>query len=504
MDSNVNPLRLIILGSGTSTGIPEVGCGCEVCMSRDVRDKRLRCSSLMITPAGKRILIDCGPDFRQQALRMGLDYLDAILLTHEHYDHIGGLDDLRTIAWQREIPIYAEANVIESIKKRLHYYFRPNPYLGTPRLILNEIHPDAPFQVEDVKICPIRVMHGKLPILGFRVGDLTYITDLKTIELEEIRKFADTRVLIMNGLRVIKPHPTHQSFREAEEFVLCHLRPDVQCFYTHLSHHAPLHEIMEQTLPEGQKPAYDGMEILVSEDNIISQDYQPECLPMKYEDWGLIRYVDALERQHQYFSEALAAKQSKMPVSNRFILCEHHPVITLGLHAKAQNLLVNETSLKARGVDLFHIERGGDVTYHAPGQLVGYPIIDLEKFHLSLKGYIHFIEQGIIDLLLKYDIKAERKDGATGVWIDVGLPGKERKICAIGVKSSRYVTMHGFALNVTTDLSGFNLINPCGFVGGRTTSIQLECNYPIDMNVVIGQLTDIYTKMFRNLLNLSI
>lgn len=499
MDVRVNPMRIILLGTGTSTGVPEVGCDCQVCKSDDPRDRRLRSSALVITPSGKKILIDCGPDFRQQALTIGLDYLDAIILTHEHYDHVSGLDDLRTIAWQRELPIYGEPNVIDAVKRKLYYYFSPNPYLGTPRLKLIEVH-EKPFIIGDVTITPIRVFHGKLPILGYRIGDMTYITDMKTIAPEEIKKFENSRLLIMNGLRECKPHPTHQSFQEAEA-VLSKVNSRVRCYFTHLSHHAPTHRNMEQMFPENIRPAYDFMELKLDTDSITQCDYQKEKAPFTYVDWGLIEYGEALNRQRSAFSEAVTRKKENQETDNLFILCEHPPVITFGLHAKSRNLLVSPEILREKGIELFETERGGDITFHGPGQLVGYPILDLEKFGMGLKEYIHTLESGIIELLVKYGIDAERKDGATGVWLDTGNPLKERKICAIGVKSSRYITMHGFALNINTDLSGFQLMNPCGFIGGRTTSIEHECGYAVDFSVVKAQLTDIYSKRFKSRLS---
>lgn len=254
MESTANQMKLIFLGTGTSTGVPEIGCGCYVCKSTNRYDKRLRSSALIITPKGKRILIDCSPDFRQQAMSIGLDYLDAIIITHEHYDHIGGLDDLRTIAWKRDLPIYAEANVLEAIKKRLHYYFRPDPYPGTPRLKLCPISL-APFEIEDITLKPIRVMHGNLPIIGFRIKNMSYITDMKTIDEAELQKIADCPLIIINGLREQKPHPTHQSIQDAIN-LFEKLNADSTGFITHISHHAPPHDAIEQLLPDNIQPVY--------------------------------------------------------------------------------------------------------------------------------------------------------------------------------------------------------------------------------------------------------
>ena len=168
-------MRITFLGTGTSTGNPEIGCPCEVCTSRDPRDWRLR-ASVLVEVAGKRLLIDCGPDFRYQMLRARCYHLDAVLLTHEHYDHVGGLDDLRPYSRERDVDIYTEANVVEAIKTRMPYVFRAHKYPGVPNLVLHTVGL-APFEAAGITIQPIRVMHAKLPILGFRIGDFAYLTD---------------------------------------------------------------------------------------------------------------------------------------------------------------------------------------------------------------------------------------------------------------------------------------------------------------------------------------
>lgn len=183
-------MKVILLGTGTSTGIPEVGCGCPACHSDDPRDRRLRSSALVITDSGQRILIDCGPDFHEQAVSLRLDRIDAILLTHEHYDHTFGLDDVRTIAWRQELPIYGQERVLESVRSRMHYAFGPHPYPGTPRLVLCPIKEgrDATFELFGEQVTPIFLDHGTLPIVGYRIGGLTYITDMKAITPEEWAK----------------------------------------------------------------------------------------------------------------------------------------------------------------------------------------------------------------------------------------------------------------------------------------------------------------------------
>jgi lipoyl(octanoyl) transferase len=209
---------------------------------------------------------------------------------------------------------------------------------------------------------------------------------------------------------------------------------------------------------------------------------------MEYIDWGLIPYTQAYEQQKEWFETALQKKAAHEAVKNSFIFCEHPHVITVGKHGLLANLLFPEKTLKEKQVELHQVDRGGDVTYHGPGQIVGYPILDLEFFHWGLKEYIHRIEEMIIRTIAEQGIRGERLDGATGVWLDTDRPGKARKIAAIGVRSSRYVTMHGFALNVNTDLSYFKWINPCGFTDKGVTSMQQELGREVDPEKVKADL----------------
>jgi lipoyl(octanoyl) transferase len=218
---------------------------------------------------------------------------------------------------------------------------------------------------------------------------------------------------------------------------------------------------------------------------------------LEYLDWGLIPYTEAYEKQKILFEAAIERKIACKSLQNIVVFCEHPHVVTIGKHGLDANLLFPEEVLKKKQVELFHVDRGGDVTYHGPGQLVGYPILDLETFHIGLKEYIYRIEEVIIDLLAEYNIKGERLQGATGVWIDADHPGKSRKICAIGVRSNRYVTMHGFALNVSTDLDYFHLINPCGFRDKGITSMENELNRQINMNEVKSRLLKYFIRKFR-------
>lgn len=208
---------------------------------------------------------------------------------------------------------------------------------------------------------------------------------------------------------------------------------------------------------------------------------------------GLTRYKDVWERQLAIFNNMKEQKRNGGVVKHEYILTtQHQKVVTLGFHGNAANLLFTPEEMERRGIDVFRIERGGDITYHGPGQLVVYPLIDLEQHHLGVKAYISILEQAVINVLGRYGIKGERVDGATGVWIDKGTP-RERKICAIGVKCSRFVTMHGLALNVNTDMSGFSTINPCGFTDKGVTSMQMELGRELDFSKVedelVGELT---------------
>ena len=215
-----------------------------------------------------------------------------------------------------------------------------------------------------------------------------------------------------------------------------------------------------------------------------------------FHDLGRIEYEDALNYQTSVFEALLAAKQNGQPTENQLLFCEHLPVLTIGKSGKDSNLLIPEALLKERGVSLYHINRGGDITYHGPGQITGYPIFDLETWDLGLKQYIHRMEEAMIRFLALYDLKGERLDGATGVWLDPLVPGRARKICAIGVKSSRFVTMHGFALNINTDLDYFSLINPCGFTDKGVTSLAKELGAPQDFELAKRQLEAIFMDLF--------
>jgi lipoyl(octanoyl) transferase len=214
-------------------------------------------------------------------------------------------------------------------------------------------------------------------------------------------------------------------------------------------------------------------------------------------DFGLVDYQDAWDRQKSIFDGMLKQKSGgESSFGGYFVLCEHPHVYTLGKSGAGANLLIPEEFLKQIGATFYRIDRGGDITYHGPGQLVGYPIIDLEVFGLSLKEYIHSIEEVIIQSIAQFGIVGERLEGATGVWLDTSILGRTRKICAIGVKASRFVTMHGFALNINSNLDYFGYINPCGFVDKGVTSMEKELGQKLDFEEVKQVVSQKFESVF--------
>lgn len=293
-------MKLTFLGTGTSIGVPAIGCNCEVCLSQEPKDKRLRSSAMLETDGGLRVLIDCGPDFRQQIMRYNrqgetpfFDKIDAVLFTHIHYDHVGGTDDLRPFAWFGDVDIYAQKDVIDGLHQTMPYCFKEQLYPGVPHLKLHQISAGRPFTVrrpyestvevyeggatlqgvmrdkreqriippalDELEILPIRVMHGNLPILGFRIGKLAYITDMKYMEDEDAQMLQGIETLVINALRFKKEHHSHQLVNDAIEFA--RKVGARKTYFIHLTHDIGTHEWANSQLPDGFEFAFDGQVI---------------------------------------------------------------------------------------------------------------------------------------------------------------------------------------------------------------------------------------------------
>lgn len=249
---------ITFLGTGTSQGVPVIGCNCKVCTSKNPADNRLR-TSVHILYDRKSIVIDTGPDFRQQMLREKISFLDAVLFTHHHKDHIAGMDDIRSFNFllKKAIPVYANKITKDQLINEFSYVFVPNGYGGAPKILLNEITSD-PFFFEDMKITPIEVYHDKLLVYGYRIGDFTYITDANYIRNEEYNKFKGTKILVINALRK-QTHPSHFTMDEALVQIK-KINPD-QAYLTHISHNMGLHDEVSQDLPDNVYLAFDGLKL---------------------------------------------------------------------------------------------------------------------------------------------------------------------------------------------------------------------------------------------------
>ncbi len=251
-------MKITFLGTGTSQGIPVIGSQHPVCLSNDLKDKRLR-TSAMIEWDNYRYIIDCGPDFRQQMLANKVDRIDGIIFTHEHTDHLIGFDDIRPFYFkQGDVPIYAHPRVLKALQERFAYVFQThNKYPGAPS-VKTHLLTGSSFYLGNCLVSPIEVLHGKLPIFGYRFGDLTYITDAKTIDDSQIAKLQGTRVLVINALRN-EPHHSHFNLEEALDFVK-KINPEVT-YFTHISHLLGFHQEVEQQLPDNVHLAYDNLKI---------------------------------------------------------------------------------------------------------------------------------------------------------------------------------------------------------------------------------------------------
>lgn len=252
-------MKLTLLGTGTSQGIPVIGCTCPVCHSSDPRDKRLRTAALLQS-ANTSIAIDAGPDFRQQMLRTGISHLDAVVLTHSHRDHIAGLDDIRPFYFRsglKPVPIYGDAFTLERVRREFDYFFFEKKYPGVPEVQLHEIG-DEPFTIGDIVLEPVAVRHHLMPVLGFRSGNLAYVTDANYISPESMDRLRGLKALVLNALQK-EPHISHFTLQEAVE-VVNELSPGATWF-THISHKMGLHENICSELPSGMSLGWDGLVI---------------------------------------------------------------------------------------------------------------------------------------------------------------------------------------------------------------------------------------------------
>ncbi len=251
-------MKIRILGSGTSQGIPVIACGCPVCQSNDTRDKRLR-AAVMITNKDTQVVIDAGPDFRQQMLQAKVKKLDGLVITHNHKDHTGGLDDVRAFNWIHKKPmdIFAQQEVLDTIQKDFAYAFGEDKYPGVPAMNLHPVDQE-PFRIGSMSLLPIHAMHHQMPVLGFRIGNFSYLTDANFIEPEELDKMRGSEIVVINALRKEK-HISHFTLQEAVD-ILKELNPR-QGLITHISHQMGRHEEVQQELPPGIDLSYDGLEL---------------------------------------------------------------------------------------------------------------------------------------------------------------------------------------------------------------------------------------------------
>ncbi len=255
-------MRLTFLGTGTSQGVPVIACGCAVCQSQDKRDRHLRTSALVETDEGKNILIDIGPDFREQMLREKVSHLDSILITHAHRDHVGGLDDIRSFNYVQhcKMEIFCNHEARTAIERDYHYIFAYHEFPGLPEANLHEVSGDEPFEAAGVEVMPVKAMHKDLPILGYRIGKLGYITDANHIEPRELDKLRGVDVLVINALRKAK-HFSHFCLEEALE-VIKEVGPN-RAYITHVSHEMGLYAEVNGELPEGVQIACDGEKVTI-------------------------------------------------------------------------------------------------------------------------------------------------------------------------------------------------------------------------------------------------
>ncbi len=251
-------IHIEFLGTGTSLGVPMISCKCDVCTSLNDKDKRLR-TSILITYRGKNIVVDCGPDFRTQLLRAGVDDLETILITHEHRDHIAGLDDVRSINYilRKPVSLYLSKETLSAVEIEFPYIFNPGDYKGAPQIDIHEIDNKA-FDLLGLHIIPLEVQHRNMKVFGFRIGNFSYVTDANAIPDSTMQLLKGSKILVINALR-LKKHPTHFNLEEAIEIVR-KINPE-QAYFTHLGHLIGLHDEVNSNLPKNMQLAYDGLQL---------------------------------------------------------------------------------------------------------------------------------------------------------------------------------------------------------------------------------------------------
>jgi phosphoribosyl 1,2-cyclic phosphate phosphodiesterase len=249
-------MKITFLGTGTSQGVPVIACDCEVCISENKKDQRLR-TSILVEDKGKVIVVDTGPDFRQQMLRENVQQLDAVVFTHEHKDHIAGLDDVRAFNFKqkKDMEVYATVETQTALKREFHYAFGENPYPGVPKINLNTIT-NSPFTIGGIELMPINVWHYKMPVKAFRIGNFSYITDANKIEEHELEKIKGSEIIVINALRKTT-HISH--FNLAEAIELLELLKPKKAYLTHISHYLGMHDEVQKELPDFIQIAHDGL-----------------------------------------------------------------------------------------------------------------------------------------------------------------------------------------------------------------------------------------------------
>lgn len=257
---NEDSIHIEFLGTGTSLGVPMIACKCHVCKSKDPKDNRLR-TSLLVSYKSKNVVIDCGPDFRTQLLRAGVDDLESVIITHEHRDHIAGLDDVRSINYilRKSIELRLSKETLEAVEVEFPYIFHPGDYKGAPQIDIIELT-NEPFQLIELTFVPLEVMHRNMKVFGFRIGDFSYITDANSIPASTMELLKGSKILVLNALRP-KAHPSHFSLQEAVK--IAEEIGAEKTYFTHLGHLIGIHETVNSKLPKGMELAYDGLKFSV-------------------------------------------------------------------------------------------------------------------------------------------------------------------------------------------------------------------------------------------------